>query len=157
MKPDGQGTEIISCALCWKGKRTIAYPWSGEAIQATSDILKTPVPKVAANLKFEDRWSRAILEHRVRGWVWDTMIAAHVLDYRPNVTGLKFQSFVHLGAESYDERIKPFLKVKEKSRFNRIKELDLKDLLLYNGLDSFFEDKLAVIQTKLFGCQEILK
>ena len=78
------------------------------------------------------------------------MLAAHVLNYARGVTGLKFQAFVLLGAESYNNHIEPFLKSVGKSPFNRIQDIDLKDLLLYNGLDSLLEYKVAMKQIKQF-------
>jgi hypothetical protein len=78
------------------------------------------------------------------------MIAAHLLDNTPGITGLKFQSFILLGQESYDDHIKPFFKSKGKSRFNRIKELDLNELLLYGGLDSLLTYKIAMKQINEF-------
>ena len=157
LKPEGKGPKIYSCSICWKGKKTIAYPWKGEAIDATDQLLKTSMPKIASNIKFEDRWTRTMLGHTVKNWWWDTMIAAHVLNYTRDVTGLKFQAFVLLGAEPYDEHIKPLLKSVGKSRFNRIQDIDLKDLLLYNGLDSLLEYKVAMEQMKQFGPGDIMK
>jgi len=151
LKPDGEGTEIISCAVCWRGRRTISYPWQGEAIDATGELMQSSMPKIAANLKFEDRWTRVKFGHRVRNWYWDTMVAAHVLDNTPETTNLSFQAFVYLGQENYDSHIKPFLKSKKGSRFNRIKELDLNDLLLYNGLDSRSEYWVAQAQMRIMA------
>ena len=151
LKPEGEGTEIVSCSICWRGRRTISYTWHGEAIDATDELLKSSMPKIASNLKMEDRWTRVKLGHPVKNWLWDTMIAAHVLDNRPGITGLKFQSFVLLGAKSYGTHIKPFLQSKKGSRFNRIRELDLSDLLLYGGLDSSLEYWVAMKQMKLMG------
>jgi len=150
LKPEGERTKIISCSVCWKGKKTIAFPWQREIKHSIDQLLKSPTPKIASNIKFEDRWTRVKMGHPVRNWWWDTMIAAHVLDNSPKVTSIKFQSFVRLGAESYDDHIAPFLKSTKNSRFNRIDEIDLKDLLLYNGLDSLLEYKVAMRQMKLF-------
>jgi len=150
LKPDGDGPEIVSCSVCWRGKRTIAYPWAGEAIEATDKILRSSMPKIASNIKFEERWTKAILGHRVKNWWWDTMLAAHILDNRPGITSIKFQAFVRLGVAHYDKHVKPYFKRKGKGRFNRIKELDLKELLVYNGLDSLLEYKVAMLQMKEF-------
>ena len=149
LKPEGEGTELVSCSICWRGRRTISYPWQGEAIEATDEMTRSSMPKIASNLKIEDRWTRVKLGHKVRNWYWDTMVAAHILDNTPGVTGLKFQAFVNLGQESYNTHIKPFLKAKKGSRFNRIKELDLNDLLLYGGLDSYCEYWVGIKQIKL--------
>ena len=149
LKPEGEGTEIVSCSICWRGRRTISYPWQGEAIEATDEMTRSNMLKIASNLKMEDRWTRVKLGHKVGNWFWDTMIAAHVLDNTPGVTGLKFQAFVHLGQESYNAHIKPFLKAKKGSRFNRIHELDLNDRLLYGGLDSYLAYWVAMKQIRL--------
>jgi uracil-DNA glycosylase family 4 len=148
LKPENPKSKIVSCSICWNGKRTIAYPWHGEAIEATGDFLKSPkFGKIASNLKFEERWTRAKFGHPVKNWAWDTMIAAHVMDNRKGITGLKFQSFVNFGFESYDDHIKPLLAAPA-HKLNRIDEINLKDLLLYNGLDSLLEYRLFRKQTK---------
>jgi uracil-DNA glycosylase family 4 len=148
LKSNYPGAKIYSCSISWKGKRTIAYPWKREAIAATSLILKSPMPKIAANLKFENVWTKNHLGHWVRNWKHDTMLAAHVLNNSPKVSSLTFQAFVNLGQPCYDQTVKPYLK-SGKSKLNKIKDLDLRDLLLYNGLDSLLEYKLGRMQMKL--------
>jgi len=95
--------------------------------------------------------------HPVKNWLWDTMIAAHVLNNSPKVTSIKFQSFVLLGTESYDEHISSFLKPTGRSRFNRVEDIDLKDLLLYNGLDALLEFRVAQKQMKQFKNRKEIK
>jgi uracil-DNA glycosylase family 4 len=153
LKPDTDKAKIVTCSVCWNGKKTIAYPWQNEAIEMTDNLLKSSLGKIASNLKFEERWTRTILGHSVKNWKWDTMIAAHVLNNVPGITSIKFQSFVLLGTLPYDDHIKSFLKASDKSvsKLNRIHELDLKDLLLYNGLDSLLEYKVGMKQMKLLG------
>ena len=146
LKPEIKGAKILSCSICWKGKKTISYPMRNEALDATLDILRSRAPKIAANIKFEHRWTRAMYNIRIRNWWWDTMLAAHAIDNRPGITSLKFQAFAVLGAPSYDDHIKPFLSTKGKMRINRIDEIDERDLLLYGGLDSLYEYELAMIQ-----------
>lgn len=155
LKPDGDTARIVSCAVAWgRGgpEKCIAYPWVGEAITATGELLRSPVPKIGANLKFEDRWTRKEFGHRVRGWAWDAMLAAHVCDNRTGVTSVKFQSFVRLGVPVWNEKIEPFLKSKGDERTNKIfEEIDVYDLLTYNGLDALLEFRLAVDQIKELG------
>jgi hypothetical protein len=154
LKPSYKGAKIYSCAICWKGEKTIAFPWKREAIDATSLLLKSSMGKIAANIKFENVWTKTMLGHWVKNWVHDTMLGAHVLNNSPKVSNLTFQSFVHLGMPCYDQFIKKYLKQTGADKLNRIKELDLKDLLLYNGLDAVLEYKLAIIQMKLLGEQK---
>ena len=147
MKPEYKGAEIVSCSVS-DGERTIAYPWVGDAITATSKLLKSSIGKIAANIKFEERWTRCILGHRVRNWDWDTMLAANVLNNARGVAGLKFQAFVNLGQAPYDKHIEPYLKTGKGQQINRIKEIPLKDLLVYNGMDSLLEFKLTALQKR---------
>ena len=147
LKPEYAGAEIISCSVS-DGKRTYAYPWVDDAILATSKLLKSQLPKIASNLKFEERWTRHFLGHRVRNWDWDTMLAAHVLNHTQGITGLKFQSFVQLGQAPYDKHIEPYIKTSKGQCINRIEEIPLKDLLVYNGMDSLLAYEVAVIQKR---------
>lgn len=148
LKPEHKGASIVCCSMS-DGRRTIAYPWIGDAITATGDVLGSPaIKKIASNLKFEERWTRSVFRHGVANWHWDTMVAAHCLDNRPGTTGLKFQSFIHLGEGSYDEHVKQFLKARGTAT-NRVKEIEIEQLLLYCGLDSLLEFKVAEIQMQM--------
>lgn len=155
LKPDEPDSRIVSCSVAWgrtEPERCIAYPWHGEAITATQELLRSPIPKIASNLKFEDRWTRAAFGHRVRGWVWDTMLAAHVCDNRPGITSVKFQAFVRLGMPIWNEKIEPFLKSKGDGTVNQIlREINIDDLLLYNGLDALLEFRVAMAQMQELG------
>lgn len=155
LKPDDERARVVSCAVAWGRKEPeecIAYPWAGAAVAATGELLRAPIKKIASNLKFEDRWTRAVFGHRVRGWVWDTMLAAHVLDNRPGITSVKFQAFVRLGVPVWNNKIEPFLKTKGDETVNRIyREIDIKDLLTYNGLDALLEFRVAVDQIRELG------
>ena len=153
LKPDHPKSEIVSCSICHNGNKTIAYPWHGEAIKATRKLIRSPHRKIASNLKFEDRWCRAQMGTRVRNWHWDTMISAHVINNASLTTSVKFQAFVLLGFGVWDEHIAPFLKGKEKGGYsiNRIREIELGDLLLYNGLDSLIEYLVWKKQEEVYG------
>jgi uracil-DNA glycosylase family 4 len=143
LKPEYEGAEIISCSVCKDGEKTISYPWSGEAIDATFEFLQSPCGKIASNMKFEERWTRFFFGQGVKNWDMDTMIASHWLDQRSWITSIKFQAFVMLGVPSWNERISPYLKSGDGSHINRIKQLDIRSLLMYNGLDSLYEYEVA--------------
>lgn len=150
LKPDGPDAKIVCCSVCRDGEETIAFPWVGKAVRATQELLRSPCAKVAANLKFEERWTLKEFGHGVRNWKWDTMLASHVIDNREGITGLKFQAFVNFGMPNYNHHIEPLLKSKHPNVPNRIKEVDLRDLLLYCGLDSLLEYKVMTRQKKRF-------
>ncbi len=150
LKPDNPELGIFSCSLS-NGKETISFPWHGDVITAVGEFLQSDVPKIGYHIKFEYRWVREKMKFRVKNFIWDGMIAAHILDNRSGVTGLKFQSFVTLGQESYDDEIKPYLKADNSNKSNRIREAPLDKLLLYGGMDSHLEWHVAQIQRKLLG------
>ena len=150
LKPEYEGAAIVCCSLS-DGKRTIAFPWIGETIEAMQEIIRSDIPKIASNLKFEERWTRWYFGHGVTNWKWDTMVAAHCIDNRPKITSIKFQSFVLLGAEPYDEHVKKQLRVQGQETNEVKEEVELDQLLTYNGLDSLLEYKVARIQMRLIG------
>ena len=147
LKPDHPDASIISCSVS-DGKTTIAFPWVGEAIPSMGKLLRSDRPKIAANMKFEERWTRRVFGHGVRNWAWDTMQAAHILDNRRGVSGLKFQAFVYFGVGEYDNEVKNYIEGEGGNGPNRMREVKMADLLLYNGLDSLLEWKLAKVQRK---------
>jgi uracil-DNA glycosylase family 4 len=146
LKPDSNDSQIISCAVCWQGIKTIAYPWVGEAITATKELLFSDLGKIAGNMKFEERWSIHEFGRGVKNWLWDTVVGAHVLDNRSGITSVKFQSFVMLGQRLYDQSIKPYLQSDGSNTKNKIKEVSIETLLLYNGMDSILEYDIAMKQ-----------
>lgn len=143
LKPESKGQRVTSCSFCLNGKDTFAVKLTDKLKPLLSKILRSPLlGKVASNLKFEERWTKATLGHGVTNWVWDTMLAAHILDNRKGICSVKFQAFVRLGVGDYDSHISPFLYSKHPNDLNRVDEAPLHDLLLYNGLDSLLEYKV---------------
>lgn len=149
LKPDYLKAQIFSCAIS-SDQRTISYLWRGRSIKATQHLLRSKrTRKIASNLKFEERWTRKVFGHGVRNWGWDTMLATHCLDNRQGICSLKFQAMVRLGVPVYNEHIAPYLS--STGHYNRIKEVDTRQLLLYGGADALFERKLAALQREDFG------
>lgn len=146
LKPDSDGSSILCAAVSWQGRKTIAYPWCGSAIDATKRLLRSDVGKVIANSKFEFRWTMKEFGVAINNVVWDTMLAAHVLDNRPGISGLKFQAFARLGVDSYDWYLEEQRKGKGSNGKNRLRDVPLKDLLKYCGADALLEYKLYELQ-----------
>jgi uracil-DNA glycosylase family 4 len=115
--------------------------------------------KIAANIKFEHAWCYNIFQCEVKNWLFDTMIASHVLDNRPDITSVKFQAYVQFGLVDYASEVSPYLVAKDNKNGNaenKIRELikspsGLKKLLLYCGIDSIIEYMLAEVQMKQLG------
>lgn len=146
LKPDHPDARIVSCAVS-DGDVSVSYPWVGAAVESTRDLLWSKTPMIGWNVKFEERWTRMMFGRGVRNWLHDGMLAAHVLDNRKYITSLKFQALIRLGMGSYDSRVSPYLKADSSNGRNRIKQLDLGDLLQYGGLDA--------LATCIIGRQQI--
>lgn len=151
LKPESPHAKIVSCSICWRGRKTIAYPWTRATAEATSYFLRSDCPKIASNLQFEERWTLKHLGHPVNNWAWDTMVNGHLQDTRLGITSIKFQGFLRRGLDAYNGHIAPFLVADGTMDKNRIREIALSDLLLYNGLDSVVEYDVAQIQSREMG------
>lgn len=146
LKPEYEGFEILCCSLSTMGSgKAIAFPWTRKTRKAMKRFWLSDTPKIASNLKYEDRVTRHEYGGLViRNWYWDTMIAAHVLDCRPEVTSIKFQSYVYLGVREYNAAIEPFLKAPKHKHLNTAKEnIDPSQLMQYCGEDSLYEGLVA--------------
>lgn len=150
LKPDRKDSRII-CAAVSNGESTVVYPWIGDSIKASKELLLSGLPIIASNAKFEERWTMRHLGISIKNWYWDTMLNSHILDNRQGITSIKFQSFVRLGQESYDDHIKPYLRAEGSNSPNRIRELDLSKLMLYCGLDALLEWLVAQEQKEELG------
>jgi len=152
LKPDRQKQKIVSVSFCYNGKKTFAFMMRPGLQEALKAVLTNPrLKKIASNLKFEERWTLAKYGYSVAGWYWDTMLMAHCIDNRSYITSVKFQAFVLLGIGDYDSHIKPYLRSKFSNTLNQIFELDKKELLLYNGMDSLLEYKVMEIQRQIYN------
>lgn len=149
LKADWKEAKLFSCAVC-DGKRTISFPWSPGVRDAAYRLFRSKTPKIAANAKFEERWTRKEFGVGMRNWLWDTMLASHALDNRTGITSVKFQAFVRLGVPTYNDGVLPYL-VSARGHFNRIQEAPLRDLLFYGGMDAILEYRLAMLQMKEMG------
>ncbi len=117
------------------------------------------IGKIAHNMKFEEMWSREYLKQHVNNWVWDSMLAAHVIDNRSDITGLKFQTYIHFGQVGYDDEVSQYLQSndsKNSNAFNKVEKLIETEsgrslLMKYCALDSLFTFRLARIQMRILG------
>lgn len=153
LKPHRKGHFIDSCAIAESHDYAFSFeiPDDEKILKLLRATLHNPaVRKVAQNLKFEHNWIQEILGVEVRGWVHDTMLTAHMIDNRKYITGLKFQSYVQFGLLPYDEHISSFLcgvEEKDGNSLNRVREIPVKDKLIYNGIDALVTLRLKYLQT----------
>jgi DNA polymerase-1 len=150
--------EIATVSFCMDSNRTYCIPvpnMSEMQLQQLRNIMENPnIGKIAANMKYEHTWTKNILGADVQGWNFDTQQAAHVLDNRPGITSLKFQTAVQFGIFGYEDEVSQYLKSKEPKNANstnRVMEVmqnaDLRrKLMYYCALDSYYTWKLAARQ-----------
>lgn len=159
LKPHRKGHQIVTASM------SDQYNWAGtfnfvpEIFPLWRKVMmKEKIGKIAQNMKFEDNWTNVILGHPVINWIWDTMLATHAADNRGGITSLKFQVPVRYGLLDWGSHLDEFLKSedpKNKNSFNRILEAPRDELLLYGGIDSLVEFRLAVDQKEEFDGQFI--
>lgn len=157
IKPHRKEQELISVAAAIKPNE--CYAWINDPVKVRlwKKVLQSKAPKTAHNLQFEEIWSRVKLGTEVHNWKICTMNAAHCLDNRQGVTGLKFQTYVNFGVPDYDSHIFPWITNTTEdlgaNSLNKIKEFiklyGTKDILKYNGLDSIFGLLLAQKQLEI--------
>ncbi len=148
LRPYSKGHNIISFSIAYSEFSCFSCLASSKTKEILKTVLTDPsIKKIASNMKYEHLWAREILGVEIKGWIWDTMLASHILDNRTGINGLKFQVYTNFGIIDYSSKIEKYLDSK-KGIFNNIKEAPVEDLLLYNGLDSLFEFRLAKIQMK---------
>lgn len=162
LKPHAAGHRIICVSVAdtenhvWVGR----MPESKSGKQPFKRLLQSNgICKMAHNMKFEDTWTNVILGFPVNHWWWDSMQAAHVLDNREGITGLKFQTYVNFGISDYSTEVSPYLKAKDDKNANSINQIEelialpggLEKLLHYCGLDSIYEFRLARKQQSIMN------
>ncbi len=158
LKPYAQGQRIICAAVAINENTAYAFlmPSTKKARQPFLKLLaNNRVGKIAHNMKFEENWSVTKLKQPVLGWDWDSMVAAHIMDNRQGVTGLKFQTYVNFGVIDYASEVTPYLNSKndKNNNINDIHELlkskaKTKLLLEYCAMDTIATYRLAMKQIK---------
>jgi DNA polymerase I-like protein with 3'-5' exonuclease and polymerase domains len=151
LKPNAPGHQIVCVGMSgWEEQRAVAFQMTPRLESILADFLASKTKKIAQNLQFEERWSRVCLGTPVNGWCWDTMLAAHCLDNRGHISGLKFQTYVQLGITDYSSEISPYLKASSSLGMNRVLEAPREKLLRYCGMDALCTARIADIQNKRF-------
>lgn len=147
------GHELVCISFCTSEEASYAFMWTGSrrVRRAFRSVLRNDrVGKISHNCKFESLWSYHHFGVENIRWHMDTMLAAHVLDNRPGLCGLKLQSFLNFGIRDYSASISSYLEASDKrdpNSENRIREFIGRfgedECLIYCGLDSLITMMLA--------------
>ena len=159
LKPYNSEKHDIACiSLCTNpNKAYVIRPPKDRRGKALFKLLMQNqyIGKIAANMKFEDTWLKIMYDIEVFPWMFDTMLASHILDNRPGICGLKFQSFVQFGLIGYEEGVGRYLQSdpKDSNSVNAImKAMEdralRKEIMIYCGIDSLMTYRLAMQQMK---------
>jgi hypothetical protein len=161
LKPHMEGHQIVCASIAVDANHVFVFmmPKSENKREPFIRFLQNKrIRKMAHNMKFEETWSDIILGTRVKNWHWDSMQAAHILDNRAGISGLKFQAYVNFGLLDYNIEVKKYLQAiddKNGNSMNRILEYikterHKEELLEYNAMDSIVEYRLALLQQEQF-------
>lgn len=156
LKPHGKGHEIVCGSISPNENEAFVFtiPDNEEDCKPLFNLLSNPlITKTAHNIKFEHTWTKVILGFDIDNWGWDTMLASHLLDNRPGIAGLKFQTYINFGVVDYSSEVDSFLVAKDSNSFNKTKELmstieGKEKLMHYCGLDTIYQYRLMKLQTE---------
>ena len=152
IKPQRKEHDILCISICDSMKRSFVFKKPDKGTKMYTNyckIMKDPhYKKIAQNLKYEDNWTREKFNTTVRGWLFDPMLASHIIDNRPYFTGLKFQVYINFGVIDYSSEVGKWMESieipKSGNSVNRLREFVKTEdgwnkLMIYCGLDSLYE------------------
>ena len=148
LRPYRSGHQIVSTGVCW-GDKAVAFPMFPKLARQWKKVLADPgIKKVFHNAKFELQWAQHCLGTETKGVIWDSMIAAHIIDNRRNICGLKHQAYLALGMSDWSGDVKFDSDI---NGFNSLKDSGAtEELLKYNAMDAWVTFQLYLRQRKLF-------
>ena len=144
--------EIVTVSMANEtGSFAFPFDWKGfhtkKEVQMIEDELiglleDESVQKIAQNMKYEHLCSKKILNTEVKNWFWDTMLGGAVIDERKGT-----KSLAHLGLVHFGYKWKDMIDVKN------IYNNDMRDVLMYNLIDSEITWELAWLQIEILEKQ----
>jgi len=156
LKPQRTEQKIKTCSISYGPDHAAAFPMfmdDFEFVDVLTHYLSTPrIKKICANMKYERDWTHVKVGVPLNGLFYDTTIGAHFVDNRKGITSLDYQNYAYFGIPPYDRHLKKLLKnSKGGNDLNDADEIDLKELLIYNGMDSMTEFRLGLVQMDIIG------
>lgn len=153
IKPHAKGHFLRCISIGIKNKTVAFLMYKSEQFKiALKRVLEdVNIQKCGHNIKYEHSWSKVILDIDVKGWIWDTMLAAHCIDNTTGITSLKFQTYINFGVHDYSKNIKQYIESNQKSSnaFNRVQDAPVDELLMYCALDSHYTYLLYILQNNI--------
>ncbi len=153
LKPYAVEHKIVSVSVCQK-ETAYAFMLTDKVKNWWIRFLRSSVPKTAHDIKFEEKWSRAKLNTHVNNWAWCTQNAAHTLDNRGHISGLKFQTYVNFGVPDYSSEVSKLLEAPNSLALNEIHKIPKEKLLTYGAYDAYFTKRLLEKQLKQYEIRD---
>jgi DNA polymerase len=157
LKPHLDGHKIICVSICDAYDHSISFmmPEKGTTeFEVLQHILQHDmIDKAGFNIKFEDTWTMVKSGYKVKPWKFDGMLGSHVVDNRTKICSLDFQAYTNFGLLAWDSEVRSFIESADGggNSFNSLDRAPREDVLLYCGIDSLVEFRLAHKQMALLG------
>ena len=144
LKPYNANSRIVSCAISEDWDDSFAFMVD----EVTEPVLMrywqtSHIAKIAHNTAFERTWTMVKLGVRPYRLIHDSMLLAHGLDNRPDILSIKFLAPMLTGCDLWNKHIEPYFETDKKKYgeygLNKINEIPVRQLLMYNGIDSLVE------------------
>ncbi len=149
LRPEKPRAKIFTASVAWlegTEAKCVAFPMKADFVEDWKAYLLSNSTKIAANMKFEHRWSKKHFDVDVKRLMWDTNLVGHMYDPQPGVTSLKFQAFRDLGLPFYAGEVEKFFTTEDEAGYNSIHLANSRALLEYNAIDSLAELDLGILQ-----------
>ena len=149
LKSEKIKAKVFTASVAWlsaSGPECVAFAMDDRLADAWRGYVTSNSLKIAANLKFEQRWTREHFGVDVNRWLWDNVIVGHMYDPMETAAGLKFQAFCHLGLPYFAHDVEKYFENTDDQGYNSIHLANKKSLMIYNGIDSLVELDLGILQ-----------
>lgn len=152
LKPEPADARIVSASLAFRNAsgelESHAFLMNRKIAKHWFALLHSGVPIVAANMQFEQRWTRHESGQPIKNLIHDVCLWGR-LECNQSRCSLKYQSLVTLGLGVFNDKTEKYLEDADSSQTpNKIDEIDVQDLLQYNGLDTLTTYLLYETQTQ---------
>lgn len=160
LRPYNADAKLLCVSIADSVDNSVSFMLNDNTIPSFIDWLKTDhIAKIAHNTAFERQWSAVKLRTQPHQLICDTMLLAHSLDNREiKWLSIKFLSPLLTGSAVWNDAVEQYihpLKQDEAEHgsyaINRLHEVPQRQLLLYCGIDSLVEYRVAILLNKLMN------
>ena len=154
LRPYNKGHKILSCAISDGVDSSYAFMMEDELIPYMKQYLEAEhIKKIAHNMQFELMWS----DDKIGTWGNSmnvcSMLLTHTIDNRDTgVTGVGFIAPMLLGCKPWDKDVAQYIGADKRDEakygnnaLNNMHRVPPRKLLMYNGIDSLVEMRIAVL------------